>query len=199
MATIVDKETITNADISADLITLTYLEPPTDLGGRPRLILPRVELGMTNPIAGGGTYKISAQIDGGNVTPVSSIAVPVDQTTSILQGRHLAVEPNDVVTITIRGLPADTSVSITTALFDATPIHQEDLDKVLEEIADQIQNVNIVAVNERIVLGPCANGTIPVEQLCLPQPKQTVTTPQQAPRTVRESPQVIPQIPLAGE
>lgn len=194
MATIIDKETVDPADISSDLIVLTYTEPPTQFGGRARLILPRVELGFNSPIAGSGVYRISAQIDGGDVTPVSSITVPTGQTSSILQGRHLAVEPEDIVTITIRGLPADTAVSVTTALFDATPIHQEDLDEILERIDDQIQNVNIVAVNERVILGPCKQGpNVTAQQNALGQ--QTVQIPGATPQGVVSSPQVIAQTP----
>ena len=195
MATIIDRETILNADISSDLIVLTYFEFSEAGGGKSRFILPRIELGFENPIVGDGQYQFSAQIQGGDVTPRSIITVLADQTTAVLQGRHLAIEPGDTVTITVRGLPADTSVSVVTALFDATPIQQEDLDVILVEIADQISNLNIVAVKERVILGSCVqpqNGT--AQQSALPQ--TAGQTPQRIARQVVTPPQVIPREPV---
>ena len=129
MATIIDEETLTNVDITGDTITLTYAHP---ISAKALLVLPRVDLiGIT----GSGQYRVSAQLLGGNVTPISVISFASGQTAGTLQGRHLSVKAGDVVTITVRGRSPDTNVtSITTTLIDATPIRQDEFDEILDEV-----------------------------------------------------------------
>ena len=84
---------------------------------------------------GSGSYRVSAQILGGDVTPVSVITFQTGQANGTLQGRHLSVKAGDVVTITVRGRSGDTNVTtIVTTLIDATPIRQDEFDEILDEV-----------------------------------------------------------------
>ena len=118
-------------DIAAETTVLTYTHPTSQ---KPAAVLPRIDMGVPidKPVAGGGYYVIRAKMDGHQVTPKSTIVFDSGQTKGILQGRLLSLKPDDTVTLTVQGRPADTDVNVTAALFDATPIQAEDLDGLLD-------------------------------------------------------------------
>lgn len=182
MATVVAKNTI-QADISSETVVLTYLYTGDD----PIYLVPRVDV---DGIVGGAQYVLSVRISNDIMTPVSAVEVPSGQTTAVLMGRHpIAIESNEQVEIIVQGQSLDTDVVVTATLFDSTPVSAEDLNEILE----QIQNLNIVAVKERVVLGPCQQGTTPTPIVCQPSLVTPSVTP--AERTVQSVPQVIPQTP----
>jgi hypothetical protein len=186
MATAVAKNTI-QADISSETVVLTYLYT----GEGPIYLVPRVDV---VGIVGGAQYVLSVRISNDIMTPVSGVEVPTGQTTAVLMGRHpIAIEPNEQVEILVQGQSLDTAVTVTTTLFDSTPVSPEDLNEILE----QIQNISIVAIRERVVLGPCQRGTSEPPDVCDPAVVSPSVSPGQ--RTVKSVPQVIPRTPMFGE
>jgi len=121
---ILKRETHSDINITTATVVLTY----TYTGDNPRTVLTRVELGDdTRPIQGGGIYVLDAKIDGHPVTPSSRITVAAAQARIVMQGRHLVLEKDDVLTIEITGLEDDTDVNVTATIVDATPAMVEDL------------------------------------------------------------------------
>lgn len=183
MANVVAKNTI-QADISSELVVLTHLYTGTG----PLYLIPRVDLAE---IVGGAQYILSVRISNDIMTPVSGVEVPAGQTAAVLMGRHpIAIERNEQVEILVQGQPSDTDVAVTTTLFDSTPASSSDLNEIIE----QIQNIGIIAVRERIVLGPCqqAENTTAQQQSI---PRAEKQTPAIAPREVKQVPGVIPRKP----
>lgn len=182
MATAVAKNAI-QADISSEIVVLTYLYT----GDGPIYLVPRVDVAG---IVGGAQYTLAVRISNDIMTPVSGVEVPTGQTAAVLMGRHpIAIESNEQVEVLVQGQPLDTDVTVTTTLFDSTPVSSEDLSEILE----QIQNINIVAVRERVVLGPCQRTVSNPPPVCEP----SVVSPSVSPskRSVRNVPQVIPRTP----
>lgn len=118
-------------DISSNFVALTYTRPANATSA---VVMPRIDLGVptspSGPVAGSGIYTGYALIDGHQVTPQSNITFVSGQTKGILQGRQITIEPGDVLTVEVLGLPGDTAVNVTAALHDATPLRTEDLEGI---------------------------------------------------------------------
>jgi hypothetical protein len=138
---IIDREILTGVDITSDTVVLTYFHPVDAKG---IMVLPRVEATL---IAGGGTYEVTAKVDGSSVTPLSAIAVPPNQTSVVLQGRHLTIEPGETVTIHLKGTTRDSAVDTNTGLWDSTPIRQSEFDEIIEDIEDAIGTTGPIEVD----------------------------------------------------
>lgn len=123
---ILKSETHVGVDISSVLTVLTYTHPANK---EPVTALPRVDVGQPagGPVQGGTNYVVQALIDGNMVSPPSSVPFQPGQTKGVLQGRHIAIMPGDVLTVQIWGAAGDTSVNITVNLFNSTPLQAEDI------------------------------------------------------------------------
>ena len=127
------REVHAGVDVTSEFTALTY-----NYGGdSSRVVLIRVELGdNVKPVVGGQNYQISAQIDGVNVTPISTILVPVAQTRAILQSRQVLIEPEDVLTVRVLGAAGDDDVNLISFVMDSTPARLTDLTGVGEVAVD---------------------------------------------------------------
>lgn len=127
---ILKSETHVGINIAASAVVLTYTHPADK---QPAIVLPRVTLGAPDggPVQGGGNYIANALIDGVSVSPPSAIPFGNGQGRGVLQGRHVAILPNDVLTVTVLGLITDTNVNVTADLFNSTPVQAEDIAQII--------------------------------------------------------------------
>lgn len=144
MATILRKETNTSINISVGVTVLTYTRPTAD---GPAIVLPRVELGDPNPIAGGADYTLSVVINGAVISPESVVRVPSGRTHTLMQSREVTLEGGDIISLKVDGAPADVAVSTIAIIQDATPIGDEDLDAVIDRVDDILGLGGSVIVN----------------------------------------------------
>lgn len=128
---VLKRQVIPSINIATENTVLSYTHPIT---AKSAIVLPRVELGLTSPIAGFGVYTITVKVDGVNVVPPSGISIPFGQTTAVFQSRHVNLEPGDLFTVTITGQSTDLAVSSTTVLLDATPIRTAEFDDIISDI-----------------------------------------------------------------
>ncbi len=109
----------TNISIVSEVELLSYTHTLTPL----REVLIRVDIGdAIKPIAGGGTYSANVYINNIVISPQSSVTVPSGVIKTIIVSKIIPLVRNDVVSLRITGLSADTSVNTVASVRDATPI-----------------------------------------------------------------------------
>lgn len=118
MSNLLHEETRTSVDISSASEILSYEYP----GETHRIAFVRVELGDNDePIAGNGVYSTTTAVDGMDYAPVSNVQVAAGVTRAVLQSRPFVLGPGETLVIEATGLLADTAVTTTAVVIDATP------------------------------------------------------------------------------
>lgn len=109
-------------------------------------------ISLANIYGHGGSYSVRLSINGTVVLPVTTTTTTL--TSILFAGRKVILRASDQLLIEIQGTMYDTDVSIQGTLFDATPLSAEMTQSLFEDALHSIE-----FVKERIVLGPCQNGT----------------------------------------
>lgn len=130
--TVLKRESFASLDIRTKKTVLTYLHPSD---AETIQILARV---VAAPIAGGGKYRGELCIDNVVLAPYSDINVPTGQTRAVFQTRTVILEPGELLTAHITGLPGDSAVPIESVLMDSTPADQAGVDAAVGAIADAV-------------------------------------------------------------
>jgi hypothetical protein len=120
---VIAEAVLTSANISDFATILSYTNDTT----RDLAVLSQVEVGsFAKPIAGGGNYELKILIDGTELLP-NSLVRAANQPYVGFQSRHISLRHDQVLTVQIKGQPADTNVHIETVVTDVTPVLVSDL------------------------------------------------------------------------
>lgn len=114
--------------LNANLVTGELLFSYTYSGDEAKEVMVRVDLGdVSKPIVGGGNYVVKPFINDVPVSPASTVPVQGGVTRTILHSRVIPLEPGDVLSLSVIGVPGDTSVNAVSTIRDATPLRAEEL------------------------------------------------------------------------
>ena len=122
---ILKSETHADVSIVTETTVLTYAHGADK---QPITVLPRIAV---RDVQGGVNYIAKAMIDGDSVTPPSYVTFRPGQTRGVLQGRHVAFRPGDVLTLSLQGAAGDAHATIVADLFNSTPVQAEDIENIV--------------------------------------------------------------------
>lgn len=91
----------------------------TQVATPPALVLAKLQL---NGVVGGGVYTLRIYLDGTLMAPVSTFSVPSGVVNFLALSREFVMTVGQEVTIEVQGQPGDTAVTVTTSLYDVTPV-----------------------------------------------------------------------------
>lgn len=169
---ILDNEIKTGLDISSEAEVLNF----NHTGAFPKNITARIVLGSTtNGIVGDGAYTLTIYINGIQVSPISINSVTAVSRT-VFESRIFSILSGDTVSLRVTGLAGDILVDTNSTIIDYTPFTQAELEDALSDLSIVIDDPDafvaalggIIQVGtKRVVLGPCARGTVAVSRTCI--------------------------------
>lgn len=114
------RSTKPNISLAAQIEVLSYTYSGTD----PIEVFARVDLGSGTAVLSGlgGNYQLDIYLNGVPIEPSSAVLVPAGTSKAIMTSRQIAINSGDVISLRVTGLTADTNVTTTASLRDATPI-----------------------------------------------------------------------------
>lgn len=150
---------LTNLDISEAKEIITYTNSLT----KDLLIIIRATI---SNLVGAGQYKCQAYINDDLLYP--DIDVVIDNDKGILHSRQLILKVDETLTVTLQGLPEDSSANVLTEILNVTPPTIEEVVEAINNTdfiidSTQLNDVIIQAIGtakQRVVLGPCARNVV---------------------------------------
>ncbi len=111
-----------NLSTETEVLTFTYT------GTIPREFIARVDLGDdATPIIGSGPYLLRIFINNIHLAPASRVTVEVPEILAKMASRAIPLDPGDLLSVRVTGLPGDLAVNTVASLRDATPIRATDV------------------------------------------------------------------------
>lgn len=128
----------------------------------------RVDVGDdANPIVGGANYTVRLSLNDRIVVPDPPIVVASGVTKVTLVSRQVLVMPQDILSLSIEGMPGDSQVYIATSLLNFTPLTASEfvndvvpiLETAMGELSgDLVKAIGKINVSPTVnVLGPGAS------------------------------------------
>lgn len=132
-------------DITAEIEVLAH----TFVGQATTVAIARIDF---DGVVGNGVYYANFYLNDNKVLPNFAINIDAGRTAFVAQSKDIILTPGDVVSLRVRGLSQDTSVSIRAYLFEVGSLSDVE-DAIQEAIRSGLSHTTVRP--ERTVLGPC--------------------------------------------